>query len=87
MSAGCGRMGAAAPVGEAAVREAEPKVDIELNEVRHHLDLLPAVIMRHDVDAHGISPVCFFAVMRPRILDGSPIDGEVGARRAEEWTR
>lgn len=69
-----------APVGESAVAEPDPQLDLDLNAVHQQLESLPPVTLKHDVVPDEISPAHFFAVMLSKVLDHSPIDYHVRAR-------
>lgn len=69
-----------APVGEYAVAEPEPQLELDLDAVQQQLEALPLVTLKHDVVPDEISPARFFAVMLDKVLDNSPIDYHVTAR-------
>lgn len=69
-----------APVGESAVAEPEPQLELDLDEVQQQLAALPPVTLKQDVVPDEISPARFFAVMLAKVLDNSPVNYHVGAR-------
>lgn len=73
-----------APVGESAVPEPDPELDLGLDSVQQQLDALPTVALRHDVVPEEIGPGRFFAVMLSKVLDNSPVDYHVTARRLRD---
>ena len=69
-----------APVGEPAVAEPDPELDLDLDEVQRQLAALPVVTLKHHLVPGEISPGRFFAVMLAKVLDNSPVDYHVTAR-------
>jgi hypothetical protein len=68
-----------APVGEPTVTEVEPA--LPLDDVEQMLSALPSVDLRHDLVPEEVSPARFFKVMLSKVLDHTPIDFHVPARR------
>lgn len=56
-------------------------LDLPSDRVDHDLRELPAVVLRHDLVPHLLSPQRFFSIMIARVLDNCPIDFHVEARR------
>lgn len=76
-----------APVGESAVPEADPELELELDEVQQQLDALPPVTLKHDVVPYEVSPARFFEVMLSKLLDNTPVDYHVAARALRQAGR
>lgn len=70
-----------APVGESAVAEPEPAAEVADDDVQHKLESLPTVTLRHDLVPDEVSPARFFRVMLSVLLDNTPVDYHVNARR------
>ncbi|TGN65406.1 hypothetical protein EXE59_16665 [Nocardioides eburneiflavus] len=76
-----------APVGDVVVPEADPELELELDEVRAQLDALPIVRLKHDVVPHEVSPARFFEIMLTKTLDNTPVNFHAGARALRDAGR